>query len=460
MHLTSCLTLRLSILCLLASSSFAITACSSGTDPAGPGTDRDDAPVQGDPEGGVPGDGHGPTFYADVAPILAEHCATCHQQGGIAPFTLITYAETKPLALAIKSVTQSRTMPPFLPDNSGACATYRDAMWLSDDDLSTLAAWADAGAPEGDPALGLPTLPKLPKLDDANHEASMAESYLPSTEAHDDYRCFLLDDDMDGSAPLYVTDYEVVPGDARVVHHVIVFQPQDQAAVDALREKDASEAGPGYACYGGAGGNARMLMNWAPGSGAVHHPDQTGVEVDPALPLVMQVHYHTGHGTYEDRTAIRLRTEDSVTYPMRPWFFTDGQLNLPPGMERIDKDIELSALAASLLYSVISRPLFDNGPLTIMGVRAHMHGLGREMRIERESASGDVACLADIPHYDFDWQRSYFLEQPVPLTQLDTLRVRCTFSTLERDTATTWGEGTEDEMCLATLYTIEAESYE
>ena len=47
----------------------------------------------------------------------------------------------------------------------------------------------------------------------------------------------------------------------------------------------------------------------------------------------------------------------------------------------------------------------------------------------------------------------------MPLTQLDTLRVRCTFSTLERTTTTTWGEGTEDEMCLATLYTIEAESY-
>jgi hypothetical protein len=429
-----------------------LAACASDTEPRGPShgdAGTDEAPVEGD----------APTFYGDVAPILARNCVTCHQEGGIAPFKLIEYAEVKPLAGSIKVATQNRTMPPFLPDNSGACATYHDAMWLSDADLATLAAWADAGAPEGNPALGLPALPELPTLTDANHEAVMAEPYLPSMEVSDDYRCFVLDDTIEGSQPAYVTDYEVVPGDDRVVHHVIVFQPQDQAAVDALRDKDASEAGPGYACYGGPGGSARMLMNWAPGSGAVHHPDQTGVEVDPALPLVMQVHYHTGHGTWEDRTAIKLRTEAAVTYPMRPWFVSDGQLSLPPGEERIDKNISMSAFTASLLYAALSRPLFDNGPLLIMGVRAHMHKLGREMRIERKSLDGEVACLADIPHYDFDWQRSYFLEQPVPLTQLDTLDIRCTYSTIGRTTTTTWGEGTEDEMCLATLYTIESESY-
>jgi hypothetical protein len=437
-------------LCLLL-----LAACASDGELADPSTVDDDI----DPIDAGPAAADAPTFYGDVAPILARHCATCHQKGGIAPFELIAYTDAKPQAAAIEVVTQNRTMPPFLPDNSGACATYRDAMWLSDAELATLAAWADAGAPEGDPALGLPELPHLPTLDDANHQAAMAESYLPSTEVSDDYRCFLLDDDVEGSAPVYVTDYEVVPGDDRVVHHVIVFQPTDQAAVTALRDKDTSEAGPGYTCFGGPGGNARMLMNWAPGSGAVHHPDHTGVEVDPALPLVMQVHYHTGHGSWADRTTLRLRTADQVTYPMRPWFITDGQLSLAPGEPRIDKTMAISARQADLLYASNGRALFDHGPLLIMGVRAHMHKLGREMHIERASAAGEVACLADIAHYDFDWQRSYFLEQPVALTAQDTLNIRCTYSTLGRTEATTWGEGTEDEMCLATLYTIESQSY-
>src|SRR5687767_9797020 len=106
-----------------------LAACASETEPAGPsGVDAsvDEAPIDTD------GPTDGPTFYGDVAPILARNCVTCHQSGGIAPFQLIEYAQVKPLAASIKTATHNRTMPPFLPDNSGACATYHDAMWLSD----------------------------------------------------------------------------------------------------------------------------------------------------------------------------------------------------------------------------------------------------------------------------------------------------------------------------------------
>src|SRR5690349_12574961 len=95
-----------------------LVACDSGYEPSGPGLDDDESPVGAGPDGGAATDRDGPTFYADVAPILARNCTTCHQPGGIAPFTLIEYAEVKPLASSIKRVTQSRTMPPFLPDNS------------------------------------------------------------------------------------------------------------------------------------------------------------------------------------------------------------------------------------------------------------------------------------------------------------------------------------------------------
>lgn len=401
-----------------------------------------------------------PTFYGEVAPILAQRCVTCHQAGGIGPFALIEYREVAPLAKLIASSTASRRMPPFLPDNSGDCATYEDAMWLSDEELATLQAWSDAGAPEGDRARGLPPLPELPRLAEPNHEASMAEAYMPSGSEQDDYRCFLLDDDIEGTEPAFLTDYEVVAGDSRVVHHVIVFQPTTESVVTELRALDDKEAGPGYPCYGGVGSlSARMLMNWAPGTGAVHHPEGTGVAIDPALPMVMQVHYNVANGSFPDRTTLRLKTTGSVTYPMRPWFVTDGQLNLQPKQEKIDKHIDMPVLGLSFLYGAITKPLFDNGPLMIMGVRAHMHELGTTMRVERKAFGGDTACLVNIPRYDFGWQRSYFLEKPVPLESLDAVQVHCTYNTMARDTVVTFGESTSDEMCLATLYTIEASAY-
>jgi len=44
------------------------------------------------------GDGEPPpearaTWYQDVGPILSEHCMSCHQPGGIAPFSLTEYQD-------------------------------------------------------------------------------------------------------------------------------------------------------------------------------------------------------------------------------------------------------------------------------------------------------------------------------------------------------------------------------
>ena len=37
-----------------------------------------------------------PTFSKDVAPILFEHCATCHRAGEIGPMPLLTYDQVRP----------------------------------------------------------------------------------------------------------------------------------------------------------------------------------------------------------------------------------------------------------------------------------------------------------------------------------------------------------------------------
>jgi hypothetical protein len=38
------------------------------------------------------------TFNKDVAPILQQHCQSCHRPGGIAPMSLMTYENARPWA--------------------------------------------------------------------------------------------------------------------------------------------------------------------------------------------------------------------------------------------------------------------------------------------------------------------------------------------------------------------------
>ena len=43
-----------------------------------------------------------PTFARDVAPIVFNHCASCHRPGDIAPMSFLSYREVRPWARAIR----------------------------------------------------------------------------------------------------------------------------------------------------------------------------------------------------------------------------------------------------------------------------------------------------------------------------------------------------------------------
>ena len=88
------------------------------------------------------------TWSHDVAPLLYAHCTTCHHQGGAGPFSLLTYEDAKRWAPQILNVTQSRFMPPWLPEPG--YGDFADVRRLSDADQALLKRWITGGIPVGD----------------------------------------------------------------------------------------------------------------------------------------------------------------------------------------------------------------------------------------------------------------------------------------------------------------------
>src|SRR5689334_7309129 len=88
------------------------------------------------------------TFNKDVLPILQKNCQTCHRPGEIAPMSFLTYESTRPWAKAIKAAVISKQMPPWFADDH--YGQFRNAPKLTPTDISTLSAWADSGAREGE----------------------------------------------------------------------------------------------------------------------------------------------------------------------------------------------------------------------------------------------------------------------------------------------------------------------
>jgi hypothetical protein len=404
-------------------------------------------PIVGLALSGCPGGGPeklNPTFHKDIAPILNANCVSCHQTGQIAPFTLTSFADAFEHGAEMQIQTEARLMPPWHIEDGGDCQSYLDSRLLTDEQIETIRVWFDNGMPEGNPADAPPPPPPPPTIDRIDAALDMNVDYLPDETITDDYRCFLVDPGL--TVDKLMTAYEVLPGTPEIVHHIILFSiNSDQAQLEA-ESLDGADGRPGYTCFGDAGVDANPVIAWAPGINFQEIPRGLGVRLPANRKLAMQVHYNIqavkpGQEIPTDRTSVNLKLEDENNAAETILLLSAFDFTLPPGLEEAE---------ASTSTSLDILPI----PVRIQGVLPHMHTRGQTLRFEvlRNGDPADTECLTNVPDWDFNWQQTYFYEDPITVSPQDVVNIRCTYDTSEETTPISFGEGTGDEMCVLGLY--------
>ena len=89
----------------------------------------------------------------------------CHVEGGLGPMAFTSYDEVRPWAPMIRQEVAIRHMPPWGVDPTVGIQAYKNNIALSEDEINLIVRWADAGAPEGDPADLRPPPPPPPPED-------------------------------------------------------------------------------------------------------------------------------------------------------------------------------------------------------------------------------------------------------------------------------------------------------
>ena len=440
----------------------ALGVAATGCDDDAPTTHHDDHGADGEEDDAT----RSLTYHRDVAPILAEHCLGCHTDGAIAPFPLTTYDQVLELAPVIDMVMAARTMPPPGVVADGSCNEFRNVEWVPDAQLELIHRWVDDGALEGEPDGPPPEPAPRPTLEGPTITAKLPR-YLPTPDVeapYEDYQCFLAPLDID--APTYLTGFDVVPGNAEVVHHVLGFKIDPQANAERIAELDGeSPDRPGWDCYGAGGEGLAiegLLLGWAPGQGAGGFGNEVGYYVEPGDAVLVQVHYNLLDAEGEDETKILFQTADTVERELMaalpdPFLFS-GQFGgepavLEPGRESVTYEWTLPVRQA---LAFTFSPVDDWESIDLLGIAPHMHTRGRSLSLTLHTGEGD-ACGAQIDTWDFDWQRMYIYDDPPRLKGSDEITVRCTYDTSEDETAITPGFGTDDEMCLVGLVAAIAE---
>jgi Copper type II ascorbate-dependent monooxygenase, N-terminal domain/Copper type II ascorbate-dependent monooxygenase, C-terminal domain len=395
------------------------------------------------------------TYAEHVQPLLAEHCVGCHQADTFAPFELDDYEEVRARADMIVAATSARIMPPHPADNSGACNTFAQANWLTDDEIDLLERWRDAGTLEG---AGTPRPVRDPAMLAGTFvERDIGADYTPQPDAGgDEYRCFLVDAPVMEDGDYFLTGYEVVPANAAIVHHMILYLPRSDDDVAVFQNLDAADPAPGYRCFGGPSGEGAMGFAsiggaWAPGGGAINFPGGTGLQLAGKRKLIVQMHYNTTFGSGSDRTKIRFATVKSGVIPGFFLPFGPSSFSIPTGQARALVEMTGAALSGP------GGPGGGGGGNTpssfkLLGMFPHMHARGTSVRLTRADAS--QACLIDVPRWDYHWQLTYFLDTPQMLGLTEQLSIQCSYDTRGAPGPITWGEGSLDEMCAVGLYAM------
>jgi len=339
------------------------------------------------------------TFNKEVLPILQKNCQSCHRPGEIAPMSFLTYKDARPWAKAIKAAVVSRKMPPWFADPKyGHFANDRT---LSDSTISTLVAWADNGALEGD-AKDAP--PPVTFVDGWSFKPDMIiempkDILLPATGTIN-YKSILVK--VNFPEDLWVVAADLRPGNAAAVHHM-------RAIVRPPGSTWMKDAEPGVAYEGGdpevgrQGEGTDLLGKFNPGLGGQDFSMFDSAKFVPkGSDIVFSMHYTATGKATTDRSKLGLVFAKKA--PKLKYYVSDGptasNLAIPAGDGNAEVVSEMTAQTdTQLVY-----------------LQPHMHLRGKDYEVRLISPSGEARTIFKAK-WDFNWQLGFDLEKPLPIAK-------------------------------------------
>ena len=381
-----------------------------------------------------------PTFAKDIAPILYENCVACHRPNHLAPMSLITYADARPWARAVKTKVLAREMPPWGADSS--VRAYKNDASLTQTEVDTIAAWVDGGAPEGN-AADLPEVPQFAEgwsIGEPDLIFSMVKPFEVPADGTVSYSYVTVPTNL--QEDIWVSAHEFRPGDRRVIHHVIpsVLEDDGKPATGEVKlQRDRTRTRARGASVGG----------YVPNRLGTVYADGVATRLPAGADIEAQMHYTTIGEPVSDRSSwgvVLTREPDSTLRRAR-----GGQVaNLTFAIEPGNADFAVTA----------SRTIEEDTYLANM--MPHMHVRGKSAKYTVKYPDGREVVALSVPNYNFNWQLRYQLEEPIFMPKGAVLEAEFHYNNSgsnrfnpDPTAEVHWGDQTWEEMMLGYYGTVE-----
>ena len=239
------------------------------------------------------------TWTADVEPIVASRCVGCHRPDGFGSPSLVSYADAKPWASAIRDEVLSGRMPPW-PAVEGFGSFSNDAR-LSAVEIELLARWAEGGAPLGPEVARIRDTPRL----DASQSTLRLELPPVDVDGASTKRIFVT---TGGDGERWITGWELQPGTASLL---------EQAEVTI--EPDT------------------LLGTWTPLDPRIQFPPGLAQRLPAASRLAVALRYRKSSEPRDDHSSLVLRVGSRPRHELRHRSFECGS-------HRVERDMQVVAI--------------------------------------------------------------------------------------------------------------------
>jgi hypothetical protein len=315
------------------------------------------------------------TYHDTISRIVQRNCEVCHRDGAVAPFPLTTFADLKGRRGMIRFVVEQRVMPPWFADHESG--PWRNDRSLTEHDRRDVLRWIDAGCPEGDPAdAPLPRHWSPPgewTIGEPDLVLQLTEPVAIPADGFVDYQRRTIRVPIEEDR--WVRRIELRPTAPEVVHHVRTYFRMDN-------------------------GKRRWFEGWVPGQRPTEFRDGVAFLLPARSTLFLIIHYTPTGVATEDQLRIGIVYADE-----------------PPTQEatRIvfeTRDFVIPAGAPD--YAVTAEHLLQR-PSVLRHLMPHMHLRGKSFLVEALLPDGTEMHLLELEEWDFDWQLTYELENPLEL---------------------------------------------
>ena len=389
------------------------------------------------------------TFHKDVVPILQQKCQGCHRPGEIGPMSFMTYSETRPWAKAMKEAVAARKMPPWFadPEFTGHFTNERS---LSQQQIDTITAWVDAGAPEGNAKDAPPPVKFAEGWSIGTPDLVIEYPHaldIPATGTVDQQNMLVK---VNFPHDVWVKAAEVRPGNPKVVHHMKAWirPPNSPWMKDApngelytptrgqfaVANDDAPTNGPRPV--------QDILAKFNPGVNAMEFTNGGAAKfIAAGSDIVFEIHYATTGKPERDRSRVGIVFAKEP--PKERYITTTGVNNT-----------NFAIPAGAPNYEVRANSVLQ-AETRLAWVQPHMHLRAKDYELIAHYPSGESQVLLK-GKFDFNWQLGYEFAKPVLLPKGTRLESIAHFDNSKNnpwnpnpDIEVTYGPQTTDEMAVS-----------